>query len=146
MSVTIRGIRSEDKAAWRALWNGYNQFFDCDVPEAITENTWRRLHDSDSTIDAIVAEVNGELAGFAMYVLHEGTWVKTPICYLEDLFVAERFRGHGVGRQLIQALKEEGNAQGWSRLYWHTATNNPARKLYDTFIAAGDYVRYRIDL
>jgi hypothetical protein len=25
--------------------------------------------------------------GFAMCILHEGTWSTAPICYLEDLFV-----------------------------------------------------------
>ncbi|MCP5623905.1 GNAT family N-acetyltransferase, partial [Klebsiella pneumoniae] len=34
----------------------------------------------------------------------------------------------------------------WSKLYWVTRMNNPARKLYDHYGEADDYVRYRISL
>jgi GNAT superfamily N-acetyltransferase len=60
------------------------------------------------------------------------------------LFVDPQVRGRGIARQLMQALRAEGKAQGWSRLYWHTRTDNPARRLYDEFTPADDYVRYRI--
>ena len=33
-----------------------------------------------------------------------------------------------------------------SKLYWVTRMNNPARKLYDHYGEADDYVRYRISL
>jgi hypothetical protein len=37
--------------------------------------------------------------------------------------------------------------RGWSRLYWHTrAANATARKLYDKFAKADDFVRYRMIL
>ncbi|WP_312765331.1 GNAT family N-acetyltransferase [Enterobacter soli] len=55
-------------------------------------------------------------------------------------------RGAGTGQALIDALMEEGKREGWSKLYWVTRQNNPARKLYDRFGEADDYVRYRISL
>lgn len=55
-------------------------------------------------------------------------------------------RGRGVARALVQALHAEGKAKGWSRLYWHTRADNPARKLYDEFTPADEYVRYRVML
>jgi len=34
---------------------------------------------------------------------------------------------------------------GWSRLYWHTRAGNlAARRLYDAFVQADDFVRYRL--
>ncbi len=86
------------------------------------------------------------VVGFAICVLHEGTWVTTPICYLEDLFVDPAFRGQGIARTMIKSLQSEGADKGWSRLYWHTRRDNPARHLYDEFTPADDYVRYRITL
>lgn len=76
-------------------------------------------------------------------MLHDGTWTVAPICYLEDLFVAPEFRGHGFGRLLIQDLVDRGAAKSWSRLYWHTRAGNPARRLYDEFATVDDFVRYR---
>ena len=146
MQVVIRDIQASDKTQWRRLWNGYNQFYKTSLPEETTENTWRRVLSGDSSIFGRVAEVDGEVAGFALCVLHEGTWVTSPICYLEDLFVSENQRGRGIARQLIQALIDEGKNKGWSRIYWHTATDNPARKLYDQFAPVEDFVLYRMNL
>lgn len=37
--------------------------------------------------------------------------------------------------------------KGWSRLYWYTReSNDVARKLYDQFVEADDFVRYRLFL
>lgn len=146
MDVCIREVQAQDKAQWRQLWDGYNAFYRSVVTEEITENTWQRMLSDQSSIFGRVAVVEGEVVGFALSVLHEGTWVTSPICYLEDLFVAENQRGRGIAGKLIQALIDEGKAKGWSRLYWHTATDNPARKLYDRFTPVEDYVRYRMNL
>ena len=146
MDVVIREIQAADKAQWRSLWTGYNQFYESAVSEAVTEKTWQRIRDEHSSIYGRVAVVNGEVQGFAHIVLHEGTWVISPICYLEDLFVAPQMRGHGVARKLIQSLVNEGKTQGWSRLYWHTRESNPARKLYDQFTDVEDFVLYRMNL
>lgn len=146
MDVSIREVQVQDKAQWRKLWDGYNAFYRSVVTEEITENTWQRMLSDQSFIFGRVAVVEGEIVGFALSVLHEGTWVTSPICYLEDLFVAENQRGRGIAGKLIQALIDEGKAKGWSRLYWHTATDNPARKLYDRFTPVEDYVRYRMNL
>lgn len=93
-----------------------------------------------------MARRGGEIVGFSISVLHEGTWVAAPVCYLEDLFVAPACRGAGVGRALIEDLVRLGKEKGWSRLYWHTRHDNPARRLYDGFVEADDFVRYRMDL
>lgn len=146
MPVEIRDIHQHDKSQWLLLWEGYTGFYGSPQPEDVTELTWQRLLDERSPVVGRVAVVDGRVVGFAICVLHEGTWVKTPICYLEDLFVEPQMRGRGIARQLLQALHAEGKAQGWSRLYWHTRSDNPARRLYDEFTPADDYVRYRVTL
>ncbi|HBQ7842244.1 TPA: GNAT family N-acetyltransferase [Klebsiella aerogenes] len=146
MNIDIREPADRDYSAWRALWEGYTQFYNSPQPETVTEYTWRRLLDPQSPVIGRVAVVDGEVLGFAICVLHEGTWVTTPVCYLEDLFVAPKARGRGVARTLIQTLQAEGEKQGWSRLYWHTRHDNPARRLYDEFTPADDYVRYLMKL
>ena len=94
-----------------------------------------------------IAEWKGEVAGFTVSVLHQGSWTLDPICYLEDLFVAPKARGHGIGRALIADLLARAKEHGWSRLYWHTRQGNaPARRLYDKFAVADDFVRYRLTL
>ena len=144
----IRDPLPADEAAWRKLWSGYNAFYQTSVPEAVTARTWQRMLDPASPIFGRLAiaddMADDRVAGFSIYVLHEGTWVIAPVCYLEDLFVAPQCRGRGLGRSLIADLVNQAKAKGWSQLYWHTRGNNPARPLYDEFIRADDFVRYRL--
>ncbi|BDV33400.1 GNAT family N-acetyltransferase [Methylocystis iwaonis] len=143
----VRDMRAPDAEDWRRLWAGYNAFYESTVPADVTEYTLRRLLDPSSPLIGRIAETDGRIAGFTISVLHESTWTMAPSCYLEDLFVDPGLRGGGVGQALIQDLIDLGRAQGWSRIYWHTRTDNArARRLYDKFAGADDFVRYRLTL
>lgn len=146
MTVLVRALDKADYADWRPLWDGYTAFYECKLDESVTSSTWERALNPDSALLCRVAEIDGKMVGFAMCVLHEGTFSSAPICYLEDLFVDETVRGSGAGKALIEALQAEGKREGWSMLYWVTRQNNPARKLYDKFVTADDFVRYRVSL
>jgi GNAT superfamily N-acetyltransferase len=145
--LTIRDALPGDEADWRRLWAGYLEFYGANVSEAVTANTWRRILDPATPIFARIAERGDRVAGFAVCILHEGSWVVSPICYLEDLFVDPAARGGGVATALIQNLVDLGRARGWSRLYWHTKQDNTtARRVYDRFTPVGDFVKYEMDL
>jgi len=143
---TIRSALPSDEAAWRRLWRGYCDFYGvANMPDEVTSRTWKRILDPDSAVMCIVAEVDGQVYGFANCVVHENTWETQPVCYLEDLFVTPPARGHGIGRALIEWLRNSMRAEGWARLYWHTREGNAqARRLYDQFAEADDFVRYVI--
>jgi GNAT superfamily N-acetyltransferase len=139
----IRHAVPADEAAWRSLWRGYCDFYGAKVSDAVTARTWARILDPDSGVLCIVAEVDGQVYGFANCVIHENTWEMQPVCYLEDLFVLASARGRGVGHALIDWLRNAMRAEGWSRLYWVTAEDNAqARALYDQFTKADGFVRY----
>ena len=56
---------------------------------------------------------------------------------------------HGLkhAAEIIPRLDGLCRGQGWSRLYWHTrGSNGNARRLYNNFATADDFVRYRIIL
>ena len=145
--MLIRDPRPEDEAAWRRLWAGYVAFYEAEVSEDVTATTWRRLFTPDSNMLGRIAEWQGDVAGFTVSIIHPGSWTLAPLCYLEDLFVDPDARGHGIGQALIQDLIDIGRKRGWSRLYWHTrASNETARRLYDKFVTADDFVRYRMIL
>ena len=145
-AASIREARPGDEAAWRRLWAGYLAFYEASVEPAITARIWARILDPAAPVLGRIAEVDGQVAGFSVSVLHEGTWAAAPVCYLEDLFVDPAARGRGAGRALIEDLIAVGRAEGWSTLYWHTRRGIPARRLYDAFVAADDFVRYRLRL
>lgn len=140
----VRYPSAEDEAAWRQLWALYNAFYEASVAEEVTARTWRRILDPAVPMFGRLAVVGRDVVGFSVNVIHEGTWTVAPICYLEDLFVDTAFRRQGIGRLLIQDLVDLATARGWSRLYWHTRKDNPGRGLYDEFVGADDFVRYRL--
>jgi GNAT superfamily N-acetyltransferase len=143
LTTIIRDPAATDEIAWRELWSGYNAFYEASVPETVTARTWQRILDPASAIFGRLAIVEDAVVGFGVSLLHEGTWTIAPVCYLEDLFVAPTFRGRGIGRLLIQDLVDRAKSNGWSRLYWHTRADNPARRLYDEFANADDFIRYK---
>jgi len=145
--IEIRDPTAADEAVWRALWDGYVSFYKASVPEEVTAATWRRILDPQSGIFARLAMLEGRVIGFAIAVLHPGTWSVAPLCYLEDLFVAPGIRGSGAGRALIEDLITRGRANGWQKLYWQTREDNVvARRLYDSFASADGFVRYNVDI
>jgi GNAT superfamily N-acetyltransferase len=146
MNVNIRKVEVRDEPRWRELWLGYCRFYEFEASEAVTRHTWARITDAAAPVHAIVAERAGAgVIGMANYVIHENTWSLTPVCYLEDLYVDPGERAAGVGKQLIDWLLAQMQAQGWARLYWNTKENNyRARGLYDTYTPHSGFVRYVI--
>jgi GNAT superfamily N-acetyltransferase len=141
----IRDAFPSDEPFWRKLWEGYVTFYGAEVPEDVTAKTWERLIRKQDGLFCRVAETGSEPVGFSLSVLHAGTWTAQPVCYLEDLFVAEEARGRGIGEALIRDLVGLAKTNNWSRLYWHTqAGNAKARSVYDRFTKADDFVRYRL--
>jgi GNAT superfamily N-acetyltransferase len=145
-AIIIRDPSPADEMAWREMWSGYNAFYETNIPETVTARTWQRLLDPASSMFGRLAITDGEVAGFSLCIVHDSSWTIGPYCYLEDLFVAPKLRGRGCGRALIQDLVDRARANGCARLYWHTRANNPARRLYDEFATADDFVRYRLSL
>jgi GNAT superfamily N-acetyltransferase len=141
--ILIRPAAPADETQWRKLWQAYCDFSGVAVGDAVTARTWSRILDPDSGVLCIVAEVEGQVYGFANCVIHENTFELQPVCYLEDLFVLASARGRGLGRSLIEWLRNAMRAEGWARLYWVTREDNKqARALYDRFTTADGFVRY----
>ncbi|HWV22878.1 MAG TPA: GNAT family N-acetyltransferase [Thermomicrobiales bacterium] len=145
-TVTIRDAIASDEPRWRELWRGYCDFYQTDMPDDVTNATWRRILDPDvSHFGSIVAEQDGRLVGFANYVLHPYTWSTGEQCYLNDLFVDPEIRSGGIGHDLISFLQRRGAAQGWTRIHWLThETNARARRLYDRFTPPSGFIQYVI--
>src|SRR3954469_9893857 len=64
----------------------------------------------------LIAEWEGEAAGFALFFMNYSTWHGRPGIHLEDLFVRANRRGHGIGRALLRAVARSAVTQGCTRL------------------------------
>src|SRR5690348_2836577 len=102
----------------------------------------------DRQFEAILAFLNSEPAGFALFHPRFSTWLGRPGMYLEDLYVAEAARGRGVGRRLMARLAAIAIERGWARIDFQVLDWNPARNFYHRLGMAhlGEWLRYGADL
>ncbi len=70
------------------------------------------------TAFALVAEIDGEVAGMAIWYLTFSTWTGTNGIWLEDLFVDPQRRGSGLGQALLAELARICVERGYRRLEW----------------------------
>ena len=143
-NVVIRPVGADERAAWEPLWNGYIAFYKATLAPGASDVAWQRFHDSSEQMFLLGAYVEGELTGIVQYLFHRSTWTPGNYCYLQDLFVAESGRGHGVGRALIEAVYEKAKQAGCSRVHWLTQNGNAqARILYDQVADNPGFMQYR---
>jgi GNAT superfamily N-acetyltransferase len=143
--LNIRPVSEADKSSWAPLWDGYLEFYRTQLPQAQSDLTWQRLIDPDFNLYGLVAQRDGKLQGLTHYSFQISSWAPKNFCYLEDLFVDPQVRCGGIGRALIDGVRDVALSSGSSRLYWNTdATNSTARKLYDSYISESGKVQYRI--
>ena len=120
------------------------------APEAVvaTEDDLRRHGFGPAPkFEAILAFLDGEPAGCALFHSRFSTWLGRPGLYLEDLYVTEEARGRGVGRRLMARLAAIAVERGWGRIDFHVLDWNPAREFYHRLGMEhlGEWLRYGAD-
>ena len=87
----------------------------------------------DPAFTVLVAECDGQVAGYALYYPGYDTDRATRGVYLADLFVREGFRRRGVARALMRGVAQAARAGGGSWMFWSVIRRNKgARKFYRT--------------
>jgi GNAT superfamily N-acetyltransferase len=89
------------------------------------------LFGPERTAQALVARVEGEPAGFAVYFFNFSTFLAKRGLYLEDLYVTPAWRRRGIGRQLLARLAAIAVERGCGRMEWSVLDwNEPALAVY----------------
>jgi GNAT superfamily N-acetyltransferase len=79
----------------------------------------------------LMAEHDGQPAGFALFFYNYSTWMGRPGIYLEDLFVLPELRGRGIGKALLERVAAVALEKGCERLQWEVLDwNTPAIDFY----------------
>lgn len=99
--------------------------------QASAEDFRRQLESPSPVIHVLIAEWQGQPAGFALYFYNFSTFVGRKGLYLEDLFVRPGLRQHGIGRGLLRSLARIAREENCGRLEWAVLDwNEPALKFY----------------
>jgi GNAT superfamily N-acetyltransferase len=98
------------------------------TPEALREH----LFGSRRYAEALLAEVDGQAVGFALFFYSYSTFLTKPGIYLEDLFVLPEYRQRGIGKALLTHLAQRAIAEDCGRLEWSVLDwNAPAIAFYE---------------
>jgi GNAT superfamily N-acetyltransferase len=111
--LTIRGATIADVPLLRRLIQELADYERESEAVVITEDQLRRDgFGAEPKFRAILAEEDGQPAGFAVFFSCYSTWTGAGL-FLEDLFVRETFRGHGVGKALVCGVAEIARKEGY---------------------------------
>ena len=92
-------------------------------------------------------EVDGDIAGMAIWFLNYSTWQGKHGIYLEDLYVKPDYRGRGYGKALLQHLASICIERGYGRFQWWVLDwNSPAIEFYRSLgaEAMSEWTVYRV--
>jgi len=98
--------------------------------------------------EVVLADWEGQPAGFALFFPTFSTFECAPSLYLEDLFVRPPFRRRGIGRALLRHLAGLAVERGCRRMEWAVLDWN--RSAIDFYLELGaraldDWTVYRLD-
>jgi GNAT superfamily N-acetyltransferase len=85
---------------------------------ATEERLRASLFGSRHYASALIAYIDAEPAAFAIYFFSYASFTASPNLYLEDLFVHPKFRGFGVGKDLLAFLARRAIEHGCARMEW----------------------------
>jgi GNAT superfamily N-acetyltransferase len=129
----IRGLADYERLAHEAV-----------VTEA---NIRESLFGERPAAEVLVAEVDNDAAGFALFFHNYSTFLGRHGLYLEDLFVFPAHRGRGIGRALMSRLAELAIERKCGRFEWWVLDwNESAIRFYESLgaRAMSDWTVYRL--
>ena len=129
--IRVRPFTPDDvQAVWHlmralAVFEGYIDAFAV-TPEDL------RVHgfSTNPSFGVFVAVKDEAIAGIAVHYRIPWTYDLRPVVVLKELFVAEDFRGQGVGQALFAHLHAHAVGLGASALRWTVLPDNEAAKRF----------------
>jgi GNAT superfamily N-acetyltransferase len=147
-AITIRFATADDVPLLLRLIRSLAVFERAPDAVVATEDDLRRHgFGPEPKFEAILAFLDSEPAGCALFHTRFSTWLGRPGLYLEDLYVTEEARGKGVGKRLMARLAAIAVERGWGRIDFHVLDWNPAREFYHRLGMEhlGEWLRYGAD-
>ena len=149
MSVLVRTLGQADVPRLLELIDGLADYERLSRPDPDARD--RLVADalaSPPRFRTLLAEVEGEVVGYAIYFYTYSTFRARPSLYLEDVFVLPERRGEGAGLALFRACAREAVAQGCARMEWQVLSwYRPSIEFYERLGARhlDDWLPFRLE-
>ena len=80
-----------------------------DVEETVFKN---------NRAEILISEYNNETVGYIVYFYNFSTFTSRAGLYIEDIYIREKFRGKGFGKEIFKFLAEKAKENKCRRMEW----------------------------
>ena len=149
MSAEVRRAELGDLPALARLCADHAQYERAPHdPDGHIERLSAALFDPAPRALAWVAQVDGEIVGYASGAVEFSTWTAREFLHLDCLYLDDRARGGGLGSDLLDAVRAEARDRGLVSVQWWTPDwNDGAVRFYERHGARAEpRTRFVLDL
>jgi len=144
MNITIREIKADDFTGLISLFTEFATFEK--TPEKMTNTVDRMTVEQEFFNGFVALNDSEEIVGYVTHFFAYYTWIGKSL-YMDDLYVKEEFRGHGIGTGLINKVIEYAKTTNCQKVKWQVSEwNKPAIEFYKSLGASIDSVESNCDL
>jgi len=144
MNITIREIKADDFPGLITLFTEFATFEK--TPEKMTNTVDRMTVEQEFFNGFVALNDSEEIVGYVTHFFAYYTWIGKSL-YMDDLYVKEEFRGHGIGTELINKVIEYAKTTNCQKVKWQVSEwNKPAIDFYKSLGASIDSVESNCDL
>ncbi len=144
MNITIREIKADDFTGLITLFTEFATFEK--TPEKMTNTVDRMIVEQEFFNGFVALNDSEEIVGYVTHFFAYYTWIGKSL-YMDDLYVKEEFRGHGIGTELINKVIEYAKTSNCQKVKWQVSEwNKPAIEFYKSLGATIDSVESNCDL
>lgn len=141
-----RPLTADDYADWRALFNGYAEFYGTAMTDATAAAVWEWLLDPAHELEGwLVTAGDGCVLGLAHIRRCPRPLAGCDMGWLDDMFVYPDARGSGAADALFARLRMLAAERGWPVIRWVTQHFNArGRAFYDRYTSGpSDFIMYQ---
>lgn len=144
MNITIREIKADDFTGLITLFTEFATFEK--TPEKMANTVDRMIVEQEFFNGFVALNDSEEIVGYVTHFFAYYTWIGKSL-YMDDLYVKEEFRGHGIGTELINKVIEYAKTTNCQKVKWQVSEwNKPAIEFYKSLGASIDSVESNCDL
>ena len=128
--IIIRSAEKSDMGAVLSLVKELAEYEKAPEQVTTTPDDYRRNFE-EGVFEALVAEMDGEVVGMALYYLCWTTW-RGRMLSLDDFVVRQSHRRYGIGQLLFDAFMEKAREKDCFLVKWQVLDwNEPALRFYE---------------
>lgn len=144
MNINIEPIVETD---FEELVSLFREFAIFEKLEEMMVNSVEKMKEEKDFINGFVArDENNNIAGYVTFFYAYYTWCGKSL-YMDDLYVREKYRGQGIGSNLIKRVILEAKKKKCNKMRWQVSNwNQPAIRFYESLGAEINKVEMNCDL